>query len=110
MPRVIAALLFAGLGYMASQLIIPHFLERFDGRSVGRFAEFNAAFCAIIGWNLAGTRAGDGWNASISYGLTTGVAMTIVSLFFHSFGEMIRKALDRDYGDSPTDAIADVFQ
>lgn len=110
MPRVISALLFAALGYYASQLIIPHFQERFEGRPVGLFAEFNAFFCFIVGWKIAGTRAGEGWNASISYGLTTGIAMTVVSLFFHSFGEMIRKALDRDYGDSPVEALVDVFQ
>lgn len=110
MPRVISALLYAALGFYASQLIIPHFLERFEGRDVGMFAEFNAFFCFIVGWKIAGTRAGDGWNAAISYGLTTGIAMTVVSLFFHSFGEMIRKALDRDYGDSPVEALVDVFQ
>ncbi len=109
-PKMISALLFGLLGFYASQLIIPHFQERFEGRDVGMLAEYNMFFCAIIGWNVAGPRAGEGWNASISYGLTTAVAMTIVSLFFQSFGEMIRKALDRDYGDSPLDAIVDVFQ
>ena len=109
-PKVISALLFAALGWYVSQLIIPHFLERFEGRSVGSLAEINAAFCGIVGWRIAGSRAGDGWNASISYGLTTAIAMTVVSLFFQSFGEMIRKALDRDYGDSPMVAIVDVFQ
>lgn len=109
-PKVIAAMLFAALGWYASQLIILHFLVEFEGRGVGRLAEINAFFCAIVGWRIAGPRAGDGWNAALSYGLTTAVAMTIVSLFFQSFGEMIRKSLDRDYGDSPVEALVDVFQ
>ena len=109
-PKVISALLFAALGWYVSQLIIPHFEARWEGKNVGALAEYNAVFCAIVGWRIAGSRVGDGWNAAISYGLTTAVAMTFTSLFFQSFGEMIRKALDRDYGDSPMDAIVDVFQ
>ncbi len=109
-PRVIAALLFAGLGWYASELIIPHFEERFEGRNIGRFALVNAAFCFVVVWKFVKPRPGDGYNAGLSYGLTAAIAMTVTALFFQSFGEMIRKALDRDYGSDPMGAVVDVFR
>ncbi len=106
-PKLISAILYGGLGWYASQLIIPHYQVVFENANMGFFAEVNAALCMVVGWKVAGPRAGDGWNPAVSYGLTTVVAMTIVSLFAHSFGQMIRESLNMRY-DGPFEAVAGV--
>ncbi len=106
MGRLVAAVLFAGLAWYASQLIIPRFPEGF---APGRFAEVNALIAMPVAWKIAGSRAGDGWAASLSYGLTTTVAMVVTCLFLQSFGEMIRQSL-KDRYDGPISAVTDVFE
>ena len=103
--KLAAALLFAALAWYASQLIKPKFPEAFDP---GWFAEVNAAVGLILGWRLAGPRAGTGYTDAIGYGLTTIIAITFVALFLHCFAEMIRMSLDRRY-DGPVEGVTDVF-
>ena len=104
--KAAAAVLYAALIWYASQLIKPLFPE---GADTGLFAEVNAAIALVLGWRIAGSRAGTGWNASISYGLTTVVAITFSALFLQCFAEMVRDSLKRRY-DGPMEAIADVFE
>jgi hypothetical protein len=49
--KLAAAILFGALAWLASELAIPFFPE---GAAVGRFAEWNAAIGAVIGWRVAG--------------------------------------------------------
>lgn len=106
MGRLVAAILYGALTWYVSTLIIPLFPE---GMAAGRFAEVNALLALPVAWRIAGSRAGDGWGAALSYGLTTAIAITVVCLFFQCFGEMIRKSLDKRY-DGPVEAVTDVFQ
>lgn len=103
--RMVAAILYAGLAWWVSQMIEPLFPE---GSDLGWFAEFNAAVGFVMGWTVAGKRAGGTWSAAISYGLTATAATVFWALFLHCFAEMIRKSMRRLY-DGPFEALVDVF-
>jgi len=104
--KVVAALAFAAVAWYASQLIIPLFPE---GSYIGLFAEVNALLALPVGWKVAGSRAGWGWGAAVSYGLTTIVAVVVWCLFLQSFGVMIRQSLKNRY-DGPVEAVVNVFE
>ncbi|NAZ36263.1 TrgA family protein [Rubellimicrobium sp. CFH 75288] len=103
--KLAAALLFAALAWIVSRLTFPLWPE---GADPGRFAEINAAVGLVLGWRMAGARAGTGWTSGIGHGLTTAVAVAFVSLFLHSFAEMIRQSLRKFY-DGPMEAVVAVF-
>ena len=85
--KLAAFALFGALAWIVSRLTIPCVFE--EGQSPGRFAEINAAIAALIGWHLAGAKAGYGWVGAIGYGLTTAVASVVAVLFLQSFLVMI---------------------
>ncbi len=103
--RLIGAVLFGALAWYVSLLIVPLFPE---GANLGAFQEVNTFFGILAGWTIAGPRAGTGYNASISYGLTTMVAMVVMALFFNSFVVMIENSLRRRYKGAG-EAVNDVF-
>jgi hypothetical protein len=103
--KLVAGLLWALLAWFASNLIKPYFPE---GMDLGRFAEVNAALGLLLGWTMAGPRAGMGWNAAISYGLTTTVSLVVVGVFMHSFAEMVRLSMRRMY-EGPVEGVVAVF-
>ena len=82
MGRLVGAILFAGLAWYTSLLIIPLFPV---GTNLGLFQEVNTFFGLIAGWTVAGPRAGLGYVAAFSYGLTALVAMMA------SMGGMLRR-------------------
>ena len=104
--RLVAAILWAGLAWLASIQIVPLFPE---GTDVGWFAEVNAAIGFIMGWTVAGKRAGGTWSAAVSYGLTATIATVFWGLLLHCFAEMVRQSMRRVY-DGPMDALVDVFE
>jgi hypothetical protein len=103
--KLVAGLMWALLAWFASNLIKPYFP---DGTDVGLFAEVNAVFGLVLGWTMAGPRAGVGWNAAISYGLTTTISLVVVGVFLHSFAEMVRLSLRRMY-EGPVEGLVAVF-
>lgn len=103
--KLVAGILWALLAWFASNLIKPYFPE---GMDLGLFAEVNAAWGFLLGWVMAGPRAGMGWNAAISYGLTTTVFLVISGVFLHSFVEMVRLSLRRLY-EGPVEGLVAVF-
>ena len=105
--HVAAALMYAALAYYVSEMMIePLFPEGFDP---GWFAEFNAAVGLICGWTIMGRRATLGFIGSISIGFTTTVMMVGWALFLHSWGDMLRRSLKREY-DGPVEAVQNVFE
>lgn len=105
MGRLIGAILFGVLAWYTSTLIAPLFPE---GTNLGLFQEVNTVFGLIAGWTVAGPRAGTGFTASFSYGLTALVAMVVMALFFNSSVVMIERSLRKRY-DGPGEAVTDVF-
>ncbi len=103
--KLIGAVLFGALAWYTSLLIVPLFPE---DTYMGRFQEINTACGLVAGWKIAGSRAGTGYVASFSYGLTALVAMVVMALFFNSFAMMIQRSLRKLY-DGPGEAVTDVF-
>ena len=106
MGRLVGAILFAGLAWYTSLLIIPLFPV---GTNLGLFQEVNTFFGLIAGWTVAGSRAGLGYVAAFSYGLTALVAMVVMAVFFNSSVVMVEQSLRKRY-DGPGEAVTDVFQ
>lgn len=106
MGRLIGAILYGGLAWYASLLIIPLFPESAD---LGLFQEVNTFFGLVVGWRIAGPRAGTGYIAAFSYGLTATVAMVVMALFFNSSVVMVEQSMRRRY-DGPGEAVTDVFE
>ncbi len=104
--KMSAAVLFAALAWVASRLTFPLWPE---GTDPGRFAEINAAVGLVLGWRMAGGRAGTTWSGAVGYGLTTAVAVAFVSLFLHGFLLMIEDSLRKRF-DGPVEATVAVFE
>lgn len=105
MGRLVGAILFGALAWYTTLLIIPLFPE---GTNLGLFQEVNTVFGLIAGWTIAGPRAGLGFVAAFSYGLTALVAMVFMAVFFNSFVVMIERSLRKRY-DGPGEALGDVM-
>ena len=105
MGRLVAAVLYGILGWYVTLLIIPLFPEE---ASLGWFQELNALCGIVVGWKVAGPRAGTGYVSSVSYGLTTTVSLVVVALFFNSFFVMIEKSFRKAY-DGAGEAVGDIF-
>ena len=106
MGRLVGAILFAGLAWYTSLLIIPLFPVE---TNLGLFQEVNTFFGLIAGWTVAGPRAGLGYVAAFSYGLTALVAMVVMALLFNSSVVRVEQSLRKRY-DGPGEAVTDVFQ
>ena len=106
MGRLIGAILFGALAWYTTLLIVPLFPE---GANLGLFQEVNTFFGLFAGWTIAGSRAGTGYSNAVSYGLTTMVAMVIMSVFFNSSVVMVERSLRKRY-DGPGEAVTDVFE
>jgi hypothetical protein len=104
--RLVAAILYGLLAWLVSEMIKPLFPA---GMDFGRFSEINALIGVVVGWIVAGSRAGLGWRASVGSGLTASAAVLFWCLFLQSFGEMVRKSLRMQYGGA-MDAVVGVFQ
>jgi hypothetical protein len=103
--KLAGLVLFGALAWAVSLLVARHFP---DGRSVGRFAEVNAAVGAVLGWSMAGSRGGTGWASAVGYGITATVATVLAAAFLQCFAIMIRQSLRKLY-DGPVEAVTDVF-
>ena len=103
--KLVAAILFAGLAWWTSQVIMPLFPE---GTDPGLFEWVNTAVGFVVGWVIAGSRAGTGWAAAVSYGLTTVAGLVFWALFLNCAAEMIRLSLRRAY-DGPVEAVIGIF-
>lgn len=104
--KLAAALLFAGLAYYVSGLVRPIFA---DERPLPNLQMINLGFGLIIGWVVAGKRAGGGLTGAIGAGLTTSISVFLVCLFFNSAAEMVARSLRKHY-DAPVQAVIAVFE
>jgi hypothetical protein len=103
-PKLIAALLFGALAFFISDLVKPLLPE---GTQFGIFSPFNAAVGALMGWRIAGARAGLSMQASLGYGLTTAAVTVFWCLFIWS-GYLMVDASTRLRYDGPMEALQDM--
>lgn len=104
--RLVAAILLAITGWLASQLIMPLMPE---ATAFGIFAYVNAALGAMVGWVVIGSRAGRGMSNAIGVGITAAVALIFWGLLVQSSREMFALANKRRY-DGPIEAMVGVFE
>lgn len=100
-PKVIAALFFAALGYFCGDLVKPLLPE---GTRTGMLNETLAAIGFAMGWVMSGARAGDGIRAGFGYGLTTAALLTFWGIFFFAGYEALQMSLNRRF-HGPIEAI-----
>ncbi|MDX5402987.1 MAG: TrgA family protein [Rhodobacterales bacterium] len=105
-PRLVAAVLLAGVGFVASDLIRPLMPE---GTQFGWFNYVNAVLGAIMGWVVIGKRIGRGVSAAVGNGVTGAAALIFWGLFTQSVNEMLRLSLRRRY-DGPVEALTDMLR
>lgn len=99
--KLIGAVLFAALAWFVSEQI-KDVLGRSAG--LGLLSPINALLGAIMGWRVMGARAGDGFVASIGYGLTTVFAITFWAILVWSSYQMFNLAVRGRY-TGPGDAL-----
>ena len=104
--KLVAAIMFAGLGALVTYLIIPLFPE---GTNFGWFMPGNALIGLMAGWIVAGSRAGKGYYSATGYGLTAMVSMVVWGLLIYSSIEMVERSIRKMY-DGPVDAVVSVFE
>ena len=103
--KVVGALFFAALGYFTADLVKPLLPE---GTQTVWLNETVAAIGLVFGWTMAGGRAGEGYRASLGYGLTAAVLIAFWSVVMSAGAEMIEMSLDRRYR-GPMQAIKSMF-
>lgn len=106
-PKAIAAVFWAALFWVTSELLKPAFP---DGFNPGRFSEINVIYGAIVGWSIVGARAGGGYVNGISYGVTASVFGVIMGLFFNCLMLMIDQSTNVGFYAGPVDAVVGVFE
>jgi hypothetical protein len=105
-PRLVAAILLAAVGFLASELIKPLMAA---GTQFGWFSFLNAGLGAIAGWVVIGGRIGRGVSPAIGHGITGAAALLFWGLFLQSAYEMIQLSLRRRY-DGPVEAFNDLLR
>ncbi|EYD72497.1 TrgA family protein [Limimaricola hongkongensis] len=99
--KLVAALLFAALGFVASELALP----LLDGMFRAPHAStINAGIGALVGWFVAGPRAGGGVLEGVSNGLTAALIGAALILVTHGVIFMMRTGMRGRYRD-PVDAL-----
>ena len=96
---------FAAVGFVAAEAFKP--LMPPDTQW-GWFSVVCAVFGAFWGWRIAGRRAGRGYGAAMSSGLTTAAVLTVTALFAFSVREMLLRSLNRRYS-GPMEATVGTF-
>ena len=100
--KLIGAALFAVLAWIVSEqvkLFLPS-----EGTGTGMLSPINALIGLVMGWRIAGARAGDGITPSTGYGLTTVFATTFWALLVWAAYEMINRAWRGRY-EGPVEAL-----
>lgn len=102
---MIGALFFVALGYFAADLVKPLLPE---GTRTVWLNETVAFMGLIFGWNMAGARVGDGYRASIGYGLTAAALVVFWSVIAFAGAEMLEMSIDKRF-KGPMQAVKASF-
>lgn len=104
--KLVAAILFGVLAYYVTTLTVPLFPEGTQPRFL---FVINIGAGVLMGWIVAGSRAGTGYSAALGYGITTGAVIAFWSLFGNSCLEMLERSLNNRY-DGPVEAVVSIFE
>ena len=107
MPKLIAAILVAALGFIAAGRVAAHLPPEIPP---GLLQPITAFFGLFVGWRFLGKRVGGGMQSAMGLGLSAVVILLLVSIFWFSGYEMIRRATRMAYGGDPFAALQDMVQ
>lgn len=103
--KLVAAVVFAAVGYLASELIRPTLPE---GQPAGWLLPVCALLPMTIGWRVMGKLVGKNYGVSMNNGLYVVVLSTVSVTFVFATALMIKKSRRLQY-DGPMEAIVDIF-
>lgn len=104
MPKLIAGIFFAILGYFCAdqvRTVLP------EGQQIGWLYPIMALIGAYAGWFMSGQRSGDGVYAGLGYGLTSSALIVFWGVLVFSGYKMLQNSIQRRY-DGPMDALQDM--
>ena len=104
--RLVSALWFAAVGWLAASAHVPTLAE---GTQIGAFREITALIGLLCGWLVMGRIAGRGYNDSINGGLRASVTLAFFALLGFSSWLMIGEALRKRY-EGPMEAVVGAFR
>lgn len=105
MSKLIAAVAFAVVAYIAAELFKPVMPE---GTQFGAFNFISAGVGFLCGWIVMGGLTGKGYRAAAGSGMRTSVTTAVWVLLICSIILMVRKAFKMRY-HGPMEAIVDIF-
>ncbi len=100
-PKLVAALLLAGLAWFATGLVIG---ELPDGTPAGLLPHVNTLIGFVVGWRVLGPHAAAGLGTVFSFGLTSSFALTFWCILVWAGYEMMERAWKRAY-ETPIEAL-----
>ncbi|GAB1363017.1 tellurite resistance protein TrgA [Rhodobacter sp.] len=103
--KLVAAVLFALIGWLAANAHVPALGE---GAAVGRFRELTALIGVIVGWRTMGSLVGGSYSDAIGAGLRTSATLVFFALLLFSTWLMYGQTEKMAY-DGPMDAVLGVF-
>jgi hypothetical protein len=106
LSKLLSAIIFAAIAFFAAEFVK---LEITEGMNFAKFSEICASIGLMNGWMVMGCLVGQGYKASIGYGLRTAVTMTVWCMLFTSTALMLRKAFRQRY-DGPMESLVDIFK
>jgi hypothetical protein len=103
--KLIAAVLFAVIGFFAAEAFKPVMPE---GTQFGLFSPTTAFIGLLCGWMVMGKLAGKGYYPSFGTGIRTSVMLAIWTLLLFSIYLMVQNAFKMRY-DTPMEALVGIF-
>lgn len=104
--KLVAALAFAALGYLAAEVFKVSMPER---TVWGHFSLISAGTGLLCGWALMGDLAGQGYRAAMGYGLRTMIqAVGLLVIGFSIYDAVLRSTKLRY--DGPMEAVLGMFE
>ena len=104
--KLFGALIFAALFAYASTIMVSTYPREVPPPW---FYQINIVVGLVCGWQIAGTRAGRGAVAAVSFGITTVIMVAIWSLLIQGVIKMFTNTRGMQY-DGPTAAVVGVFE
>ncbi len=104
--RLAGFVVFAAMGWVVSEMIIPLMPE---GTNPGGFSIYNAILGAILGWVMMKPAVARSPSGPLGAGITTAVAIFFWGVFFYALAKMLSQSMKMRY-DGPVEAVVNVFQ
>ncbi len=99
--KLVAAIMFAALGWWAAEVVRPTLPEALPGQQL---LPVSLLVGALSGWRVMGRLAGKGYVHAVGYAISTLVTAAIWALVIFASAEMVRRSIRKFY-DGPVEAL-----